>query len=63
MVSGQNGCVHRVLSSILSRRFDLVERSPRSLEFSIFFQPFFGHFRVLINSLALKVLNIKQEVE
>ena len=49
MVFGQNGCVHRVLRSILSqkrpgrssrRRLDFVETSPRSLGFTVFFCDF-----------------------
>ena len=62
MVFGQNGCVHRVLRSILSqkrpgrpsrRRFDFVETSPRSLGFSIFFSNFLVIFGY---SPALNVL-------
>ena len=51
VLSGQNGRVHRVLRSILSRkrsgrpsrrRFDFIETSPGSLAFSIFFSEFWS---------------------
>ena len=43
MVSGKNGCVHRVLRSILSQKLP-GRPSKRRLGISIFFQRFFGHW-------------------